>query len=102
MLRQESLQQDFVDLEEYFGGSAAPKLFAADQTHYLTGMISWEISTKATQNLCCALKDEIRVYEDLIQRAENFNPTSKQQTIDLAFQKCGFSGRGQMALFCSQ
>jgi hypothetical protein len=100
VVRQESLKQDFVDLEGYFGG-AVTKVFPADSQHYLTVRMNTAISTQATQNLCCALQDEIGLYRELIRRAENLDPTSKEQTLDQTFQTCGLSSDEQVS-FCTK
>jgi hypothetical protein len=41
--------------------------------------------------LCCALQQELAIYQTLIERAENLSNEAKQQSISAAYQSCGES-----------
>ena len=46
------------------------------------------LSPTATLQLCCALLDDIRTYANLIQRAVNWNDTTKQSETQFLVQRC--------------
>jgi hypothetical protein len=104
VVRQESLQQDWIDLEGHLRGqTAAPSIpmYEADSRHYVTGKVSSSTRSKeATRNLCCALLDELAIYQALIQRAENLSEREKQQTLAAAPLPCGVSSWQELQPYC--
>jgi hypothetical protein len=94
VVRQESLQQDLNDLEAYLGGSSTRtnvEWHPADMIHFATRRVSSSLSAESTRMLCCALQQELAIYQTLIERAENLSNEAKQQSISAAYQSCGES-----------
>ncbi|KAL3942893.1 MAG: hypothetical protein SGARI_000115, partial [Bacillariaceae sp.] len=97
--RQESLENDLQDLEQFLvehnGGAqnAAPLQFHPnDSIHFVSGKVSTTLHDNKQQRniLCCTLfRDEWPIYALLIKRAENLSMEQKVATLQSAWAECG-------------
>jgi hypothetical protein len=110
VVRQESLLQNWMELEAFLrGGPAAATaavavpsipMYEADSRHYVTGKVSSTLSKEATRNLCCALLDELAIYQALIERAENLSDLEKQHALAAAPPHCGVASWQELQPYC--
>jgi hypothetical protein len=78
----------------------------ADSTHFLSGRVppihltkddddgsssssSSMMAMAIRRNLCCALLDELTIYQTIVERAENLQPIHKSETLQEAYRICG-------------
>lgn len=95
VVRQESLQQDLQDLEQFLAGpqpdSQPLQFYPLDSIHFVSGKVSTQLRNNHQRNkLCCALfPDEWPIYATLIQRAENLSMPQKVASLQSTWSECG-------------
>lgn len=94
VVRQESLGKDLMSLEMFLESTPSEAKDdvlwqPADSYHFVRGGAPSELNKAATQNICCALQDEMKVYRDLIERAANLLET--HETLAKIHDICQFS-----------
>ena len=94
VVRTNSLWPDTARLEGLLGGNPGP--FLKERSKYTHGSESYSNNTKSTgisndsaRNLCCILRSELQVYQELIVAAVNLEAAEKAQTLRELLQHCG-------------
>jgi len=103
-IRTEHEWEDMVALDKQLGGTGRFGPTTESSSHHNTktsqnaavshgseGYIPSPISTQGYHKLCCVLHEEIQIYMDLLQRAQNLNATAKQESISDLADKCNFT-----------
>ena len=108
VVRQEHLHDDMNRLEEFLKGSkkiqglslsspSLPKWQPSDSHHFTTGRVSATLSSYARQNLCCALRDEFRIYQMMINRAENLDAHAREEATQEDLRVCNIGSWEELA-----
>jgi hypothetical protein len=102
VVRTDSLWQDLKDLDIWLGGKgefgqAEGSAVTHGSEHYHH---SQELSEKATTHFCCALQEELTLYRELIERAENLE--DKEQELRNSVQRCGAKSWQKLLDTCSR
>jgi hypothetical protein len=93
VLRSENVLEDLDALEVLLGGVEGQYdlEYAATLTRPITGFMQKQIVPKKVMKLlCCALRDEFVVVNDVLHRAANFNNVLKYQAWSETLDECGF------------
>jgi hypothetical protein len=93
VIRSEHVLEDLNALEVLLGGEDGryDQEFAANLTRPLAKFVQKQtLSEKVTKLLCCALRDEFVVVNDVLHRAANFNNVLKYQAWSETLNECGF------------
>jgi hypothetical protein len=103
VVRTEFLWDDLTSVERRLGGNATfnSAIYGIDGTH---GSRDYPYKTMLTagsqQILCCAIKDEISVYVDLITSATNLNATTREESLNALAAKCNVPNLGLLSMAC--
>lgn len=102
VVRTDSLWQDLKELDAWLGGSgdfgAAEGLAVTHGSEHYNHH-SPALSEKATKQLCCALKEEIRWYRTLIEKAANL--VDKEAELNRSVQRCGMASWEELEQACA-
>lgn len=107
VVRSENLWHDLKDLDYQLGGSGAFGEFEPVSLNEMNAVAMpihhhlERISTSDFGLLCCALKKELKEYRQLIRSAVNLDEVSKEETIQNAAKRCGFSSWDAMEQQCT-
>jgi hypothetical protein len=58
--------------------------------------------SRPVQILCCALSQEMRSYQQIVELAQNLNATEKQETYQWTWKRCAVSSWEELQLVCSK
>lgn len=100
VLRTEYLWDDMLHVEQLLSNSSNSSSTTTDDVHHLSerrnvthgseGHIQRdELSSRGRERLCCALRDEIAIYIDLLRRASNLKEDERDRSLDYLAQQCG-------------
>ena len=93
VIRTEFLWHDVARLEYLLGGDATQFLEPEKQVQYSHRSESFEVKTgvsgEGTTSLCCSLRGELEVYQNLIQLAANLDADEKVHTLHSLMVHCG-------------
>jgi hypothetical protein len=105
VIRQESLEKDLVSLEVHLGQSvkeASGILWhPPDSFHFVRGGAPSRLDRDATRNLCCAIRDELSIYHQLLERATN-DLQKKQETLTQTYEICHFQSAQELESVCQK
>jgi hypothetical protein len=104
VVRTESLWDDTRDIDVMLGGKGT--FGGAEGTKDSHGSEKYkkgndQLSKSDYGLLCCALKREMQIYHDLVERAANLPNRVKDSTIANTAEKCGFSTWDEMMAHCT-
>jgi hypothetical protein len=92
VVRTEYLWQDAANIEIALGGKAS-NFINSDQTmshgsekYAVTAKLETDLQRRA---LCCAMYDDLQVYQDIIMRALNLDLIEKKDMMSLVYKDCG-------------
>jgi len=89
-IRTEHEWQDMLHLDKLLGGNGNLKE-NRDVSHGSEGYVPSPLSKEAYGKLCCALEQEIEVYQDILWRVLNLSWDEKQATMKSVLTKCGIA-----------
>jgi hypothetical protein len=90
-IRTEHLWDDWTTANQWLGQRHEVVTFPSIQRRQQNQTklpVTKDISPTGRKRLCCALKDEYKVYYDLVERAVNLDEQGRQEAYDLARRNC--------------
>jgi hypothetical protein len=108
VVRAEHLRDDLGLIEEQLGGNNKQLFTKESYGSYKCSGISLSTTNKATslsgesqRILCCALlESDIYVYVDLVTRGANLDDSSRKETLDSLWRKCGVDSLKRLGSVC--
>lgn len=93
VLRTEYLWNDVARVETVLGGNASLFLLPEKQIKYTHGSEKFQKKSRLSREgnlvMCCALREELQVYQDLIVNAVNLHAQEKKDSIQSVLNDCG-------------
>jgi hypothetical protein len=102
VVRTGHMWEDLSIIERRLGGDTIMEFYDGDEAHEnFTFPNITSISTESQHILCCAIQEEVGIYVDLITRATNLDASSRQETFESLWKKCGANSMTKLASACT-
>lgn len=100
-VRTEHQWDDLIDIDLLVGGDGNFFRYQGQNiSHGSSSYIASPLSSEGYKKICCILVDEIELYFEILNKAVNLSPASKDESFQEVYTSCEISSWGEWAASC--